>query len=69
MTGPGGTRAVQLALGLGLAAAAPAATTDWAPLAPGQVQVGGEIGRRVAVTVESNLLILAVDKDFLPPFR
>jgi DUF1680 family protein len=38
------------------------------PLELGQVQVGGEIGRRIDVTVNNNLLALDADKDFLPPF-
>ena len=33
-----------------------------------QVKVGGEIGRRINVTVKNNLLALDADKDFLPPF-
>jgi len=31
--------------------------------------VGGEIGRRIDVTVNNNLLKLDVEKDFLAPFR
>lgn len=38
------------------------------PLAPGQVKAGGEIGRRIDVTINNNLLVLDVDKDFLKPF-
>ncbi len=34
-----------------------------------QVKVGGEIGRRIDVTVNNNLLALNAEKDFLPPFR
>jgi uncharacterized protein len=34
-----------------------------------QVKVGGEIGRRIDVTINNNLLVLAVDKDFLLPFQ
>ena len=34
-----------------------------------QVRVGGEIGRRIDVTVDQNLLALEIDKDFLPPFQ
>jgi uncharacterized protein len=33
------------------------------------VQVGGEIGRRIAITITNNLLVLDADRDFLPPFR
>ena len=39
------------------------------PLDVRQVQVGGEIGRRMAVTVTNNLLVLDADKDFLAPFQ
>lgn len=34
-----------------------------------QVHVGGELGRRMDITVDNNLLKLNVDKDFLEPFR
>ena len=34
-----------------------------------QVEVGGEIGRRIDVTVNNNLLVMDLDKDFLQPFR
>ncbi len=34
-----------------------------------QVKVGGEIGRRIDITVENNVLALDVDKDFLAPFQ
>lgn len=33
------------------------------------VQVGGEIGRRITVTITNNLLVLDADRDFLPPFK
>ncbi|MFH1744116.1 MAG: hypothetical protein ABIH23_34365, partial [bacterium] len=33
------------------------------------VKVGGEIGRRINVTVENNLLVMDVDNDFLLPFK
>jgi uncharacterized protein len=39
------------------------------PLDLRQVKVGGEIGRRIDVTVNNNLLVLDADKDFLAPFR
>ena len=40
-----------------------------APLSLRDVQVGGEIGRRIAITITNNLLVLDADRDFLPPFR
>ena len=39
------------------------------PLDLRQVKVGGEIGRRIDITVANNLLKIDVDKDFLAPFR
>lgn len=33
------------------------------------VQVGGEIGRRLQVTIDNNLLVLDLDRDFLAPFQ
>ena len=39
------------------------------PLSLDNVKVEGEIGRRIALTVKSNLLELDVDKDFLAPFQ
>lgn len=39
------------------------------PLSLRDVQVGGEIGRRITVTITNNLLALDADRDFLPPFR
>jgi DUF1680 family protein len=39
------------------------------PLDVRQVQVGGEIGRRIDITVKNNLLALNVDKDFLASFK
>ncbi len=40
-----------------------------ASLELGQVKVGGEIGRRIDVTVNNNLLVLDAEKDFLAAFR
>ncbi len=39
------------------------------PLSLREVEVGGEIGRRIAITITNNLLILDADHDFLPPFK
>ena len=33
------------------------------------VNVGGEIGRRIDITIEKNLLALDIENDFLQPFR
>ncbi len=38
------------------------------PLGLRQVKAGGEIGRRIDITVNNNLLKLNIDKDFLAPF-
>jgi DUF1680 family protein len=45
------------------------ATDVFLPLGLREVQVGGEIGRRLAITINSNLLMLDAERDFLPPFR
>lgn len=34
-----------------------------------QVDVGGEIGRRLDITINNNLMVVDVDKDFLKPFQ
>ena len=39
------------------------------PLGLRDVQVGGEIGRRIAITITNNLLVLDADRDFLQPFK
>ena len=39
------------------------------PLDLRQVKVGGEMGRRINLTVKKNLLAINIEKDFLPPFR
>ncbi len=39
------------------------------PLGLRDVQVGGEIGRRIGITITNNLLVLDADRDFLPPFK
>lgn len=41
----------------------------WQSPHPGNVQVGGEIGRRIRMTVEENILKLDLERDFLQPFR
>ena len=46
-----------------------AVTDALTPLEVNQVKVGGEIGRRIAITVTNNLLVLNADKDFLLPFQ
>lgn len=48
-------------------AALPAA--EMVPLTPGDVQVRGEIGRRIDLTIANNVLALDADRDFLEPFR
>ena len=70
--------ATKLAESTALARPAPLATdnsdspaTFFQPTAlpPGTVYVGGEIGRRINITVNNNLLALDVEKDFLKPLR
>jgi len=41
----------------------------WESPAPHEVQLGGEIGRRIRCTIEENLLKLDLDRDFLQAFR
>lgn len=45
------------------------AADEMVPLDVRQVRVGGEIGRRIDITVKNNLLVLDVEKDFLSAFR
>jgi DUF1680 family protein len=40
----------------------------FSPLALDQVKVRGEIGRRIDITIQNNLLVLDAEKDFLQPF-
>jgi uncharacterized protein len=56
---------------LALLAAARSATPadSLQPLTVRQVKVGGEIGRRIDITIANNLLALDADKDFLAPFQ
>ena len=41
----------------------------YASMDPGQVRLGGEIGRRIDLTISKNLLAVNVDNDFLKPFH
>lgn len=54
---------------LGASPSAASAGDVMTPLDLTQVRVGGEIGRRIELTVKKNLLALDIEKDFLPPFR
>jgi len=45
------------------------AADELQPLDLRQMKVGGEIGRRIEVTITNNLLVLDVNKDFLAPFK
>lgn len=47
-------------------------STEATPLSPldlGEVTVGGEMGRRIDITVNNNLMVVDVDNDFLKPFQ
>jgi len=44
-------------------------TWELKPMELGKVTLGGEIGRRLDVTIENNLLKLDVERDFLAPFK
>lgn len=52
-----------------LLAALPVVADVLTPLDLREVKVGGEIGRRIAITVTNNLLQLDADGDFLRPFN
>jgi len=39
------------------------------PVDVGKIEVAGEIGRRIDVTIANNALVLNADRDFLMPFR
>lgn len=52
-----------------LAASSLLAADALQPLDLRAVKVGGEIGRRIEVTINNNLLALDADKDFLAPFK
>lgn len=52
-----------------LCATAALASDALTPLSLRDVQVGGEIGRRIAITITNNLLVLDADHDFLQPFK
>ncbi len=63
---------IACALALVVAAVCAAASYAADPMTPldiRQVKVGGEIGRRIDVTIQNNLLVLDADGDFLAPFR
>ena len=53
---------------LGSRSLAASAADRLSPLEPGNLKLGGEIGRRIDVTVENNLLVINVQRDFLQPF-
>lgn len=36
---------------------------------PAQVKVGGEIGRRIELAIQKNLLVIETENQFLKPFR
>lgn len=54
---------------LALITEAGAADQPMTPLAPGEVKLGGELGRRVQLTITGNLLKLDVQRDFLAPLQ
>ena len=53
----------------GLCVSAALASDALVPLGLRDVQVGGEIGRRIAITITNNLLVLDADGAFLQPFK
>lgn len=61
--------AIAAAFLAGMAARQVQADDTLVPVDIRDVAVGGEIGRRIEITVHNNLLQLDTDKDFLAPFR
>ena len=53
----------------GFTADLPKSAGSYASMDPGQVSVGGEIGRRIDLTIQKNILAINVDNDFLKPFH
>jgi DUF1680 family protein len=58
-----------LSLFILVSAAAQIHKDELVSLALNNVKVGGEIGRRIQITVNNNLLQINADKDFLAPFK
>ena len=46
-----------------------ASATPMTPIEIDQVKVQGEIGRRIDITINNNVLVIDVERDFLNPFR
>ncbi len=44
------------------------AADTWAPIDLRKVKIHGEIGRRIDITMNNNLMVLQADEDFLRPF-
>ncbi len=63
------TKQNSLILCLALAGASCAWATRMAPLDIRDVRVGGEIGRRIDITIANNVLAIDADRDFIEPFR
>jgi uncharacterized protein len=61
--------AILITGGLLMAATSAAYSEDvFFPAAADRVETGGEIGRRIEVTIDNNLMVLDADGDFLAPF-
>lgn len=45
------------------------ATKLWRNARPSQVKLGGEMGRRIDITIDSHLLKLDLDQKWLAPYR
>lgn len=69
-TGEGGRHwaAAMLLLIIGTYAGEASAADRLSHIEPGKIKLGGEIGRRIDVTVMNNLLVIDVQHDFLQPF-
>lgn len=56
-------------VGISAAGMAAGQSEGWKPLDIRKVKVGGEIGRRIDVTITNNVLAVNADRDFLQPFQ
>ncbi len=61
--------AAAVAASTAFAADLPKNAGPYTSIDPGQVTLGGEIGRRIDLTIQKNLLAINVDNDFLKPFH
>jgi DUF1680 family protein len=61
--------AIVVAASTTFAAASERSVGPFASIEPAQVKLGGEMGRRIDLTIHKNLLVIEVENQFLRPFR